>query len=263
MITALIAALAAGSMAPDAAAEVGRTFHYERSNIAGGEEEQIYVHRAAPDRIEVYKMRERCTGAAFVTAQIDPVTGEASKLIAGRLAPGATSRTIGVMEHDAATKRITIRLDLGDRKLDLGIAAPDRPWHLYDYDLATLGAALVARGPDRSPFAFAMAMTWTDLSKPDEFLRWLGRAEAKFAAAETHLGRDTLRFDVTGPAFGSQGGGPIWIDAKDGRIVDVQWGRPNHDGYVDFRLALKAELPRGDAAWRALLTRHFEGCPKD
>ncbi len=263
MISAMIAALAAGSVAPDAGAEVGRTFHYQRSNIAGGEEEQIYVHRAAPDRIEVYKMRARCTGAAFVTAHIDPATGEASKLIAGRLAPGATSRTIGVMTHDGATKRIAISLDLGDRKLDLGIDAPDRPWHLYDYDLATLGAALVAQGPGKAPFAFGMALVWTDPSKPDEFLRWLGKAEATFVRAERHLDRDTLRFAVTGPAFGDKGGGPIWIDAQDGRIVDVQWGRPNHDGYADFRLQLKAELPRGDGAWKALLTRHFAGCPKE
>jgi hypothetical protein len=92
-------------------------------------------------------------------------------------------------------------------------------------------------------------------------LPWLGEAQAKFVKAERHLDRDTLRFEAAGPAFGTAGGGPLWVDAQAGHIVDVQWGRPNHDNYKNFRLRLVGEELMGAQAWKGLLERHYEGCP--
>ncbi|MDF7775683.1 hypothetical protein P1X14_10535 [Sphingomonas sp. AOB5] len=236
---------------------VGRTFHYERTNRDGSEPEQIYMHRAAEDRVVVYKMVERCTRSALVTATIDPETGEATKLVAARLEPGAKSQAYAEMVFDPAKKRIDATI-AGNPPTKLALDVPMRPWHLYDYDLGTLAAAMQAQPGSRKSFGFGMALVWPGSPSP---LIWTGEATARFVGIERHLDRNTLRFDVSGPAFGDKGGGPLWVDARSGYIVDVQWGRPNHDNYRDFRLKLIGEEPAGDAAWTALLTRHFEGCP--
>lgn len=252
MLAGLLAA--AGAEQPPV---VGRTLHYVRSNIAGGEEEQIYVHRAAVDRVEVYKMRSRCTNAAYVTAEIDPATGVAHRLHAGRVARDGTQARFGQLDWDAAAKRLSIRVTVGGRSMTADVEG-EAPWHLYDYDLATLMAATEARGPSREPMRFNLALVWPSGPQP---LQWLGPVEASFARAERHLGRATLRFEARGAAFGSASGGPLWIDARDGTIVDVQWGRPNHDEYRDFRLRLVGVAARDAAGWRALLQRHYAGCP--
>jgi hypothetical protein len=261
MRTILMLALATslGGGAAHAQDRTGRTFHYERTNIAGTEPEQVYFHRAAPDRIAVYKMVEKCTRSALVTATIDPATGEASALVAAQLRPEAASEAYASIQLDPAASALRGSIFSVHPPLPLLAPVGTRPWHMYDFDLATLSAAFEARAGSRAPMRFGMAMVWADSNGPR--LLWLGGAEARFVAAERHLGHASLRFDVSGPAFGDRGGGPLWIDATGGHIVDVQWGRPNHDNYTDFRLRLIAEEPAGEAAWTALLKRHYEGCP--
>lgn len=255
---ALLLAMAGLAVAgAQAAPQVGRTLHYVRSNIDGGEEEHIYVHRAAPDRIAVYKMRQRCTNAAYVTAEIDPATGVATTLHAGRVARDGTQDRFGVMVWNPARRRLEIRVTVGGRTITDTVRGAG-PWHLYDYDLATLMAASEARGASRAPMRFNLALVWPPAPKP---LQWLGGVNARFVRAEQHLGRATLRFEARGPAFGTRAGGPIWIDARDGTIVDVQWSRPNHSEYRDFRLRLEGVAATDAAGWQALIRRHHEGCP--
>ena len=260
ILIAMIAATLGGgaASAQQAPSPIGRTFHYERTNRDGTEPEQIYFHRAAPDRVVVYKMVERCTRSALVTATVDPATGEATRLVAARLMPRAQAEDYAVMVFDPATGRIDATIMAADPPIKLGLSVPIRPWHLYDYDLGSLAAGLQARPGSRADFSFGMALVWPGDTPP---LIWAGEAKARFVKAERHLDRDTLRFEVSGTAFGDKGGGPLWVDARDGHIVDVQWGRPNHDNYTEFRLRRIAEEPSGEAAWKALLTRHFEGCP--
>ena len=61
-------------------ADVGRVLTYVRSNADGTEAETIHVHRASLSRIEVIKVREKCTNAAFVIADVSPATGEVTEL---------------------------------------------------------------------------------------------------------------------------------------------------------------------------------------
>lgn len=258
LVAALLLGGGAAHASDDLPTPIGHTYHYERTNRDGTEPEQIYMHRAAADRVEVYKMAERCTRSALVTAWIDPRTGEATRLTAARLLPNARSEVYAEMNYDPAAGRIDATVFAVNPPLKLSVAVPTRPWHLYDYDLGTLAAAMQARPGSRADYSFGMAMVWPSAPSP---LIWMGDATARFVGAERHLDRNTLRFEVTGGAFGEAGGGPLWVDATLGYIVDVQWGRPNHDNYKDFRLRLIGEEPVGEAAWTALLTRHFEGCP--
>ena len=264
-IAAALGGCASGApIQAQAPSPVGRTFHYERTNIAGGEDEQVFIHRAAPDRVEVYKMVERCTKAAFVTAYIDPQTGVATRLVAARLLPGGANKPYGTIETrqlDGGGTAIRVELQTDSGPLSEAVALVPGPWHDYDYDLGTFAASMQARPGSRADYSFQMTMVGQLPEAPDRFFHPLGPATARFVAAEKHMGVDTLRFDVSGEAFGSFGGGPLWVDARDGHIIDVQWGRPNHDGYKDFRLRLIAEEPAGEAAWTALLKRHYEGCP--
>lgn len=260
----LLAPLAACATvpAPTPFSPVGQTLSYVRSNIAGGEEEQVHMHRVSPTEIAVYKMRERCTRAALVTATIDPETGEATRLIAARLLPGAASEAYGVMTFDAARSRIDAEVTMDGATSRDSIAVGARPWHLYDYDLATLSAATQAMRGDPADFSFGLALVWPG-EDVGRFLQWLGRADARFVGRVRHEGRDTLRYDVSGPAFGDSGGGPLWLDATHRFPVDVQWRRPNHPGYADFRLRLSGVTDERQGGWDRRLSAHFEGCPQD
>jgi hypothetical protein len=254
-LLALAAGLVAAPAAPD---HVGRIYAYVRSNSDGTEAERVYVYRATRDRIEVAKMRDRCTNAAFVTAELDLVRGQAIRLVAGRLRADAGHEAFGSMTFDPAAGRIEAVVTTPQGELRDGVAVPDQPWHLYDYDLASLTITAQYRRDRRADFSFGLPLVL--VGQGSDFLTYLGRADARFVRTERHNGRRAHRFAVGGPAFGTRGG-PIWFDAADGHILEARWGIPNHAEYRDFRLRLGRVSDGGAAEWRRLLTAHFEGCP--
>ena len=238
---------------------IGRIYSYVRSNSDGSEAEQVHVYRASRTHIEVTKMRERCTNAAFVTADLDLARGQATRLIAGRLRPNAAHEEFGELTYDEAARRVDAVIRLPTGELRDSAAVPDQPWHLYDYDLASLTITAQYRPDRRADFSFGLPLILVGDDVGD-FLTYLGRADARFVREEMHEGRRALRFEVGGPAFGARGG-PLWFDAADGHILGARWGIPNHSEYRDFALRLTGVSDGGADAWRALLTAQFENCP--
>jgi hypothetical protein len=239
---------------------IGRIYTYVRSGRDGSEAEIVRVYRASRTHIEVSKMRERCTNAAYVTADLDIAHGYATRLGGGRLRPDAGREEFAVLTYDAAARRLDGHITPpGGPPIDLMLAIPDTPWHLFDFDLASLTIAQQYRPNPRASFSFGLPLIWPD-GAPDHIFRYLGRADLRFVRAERHNGRRALRFEASGPAFAGQGG-PIWFDAAEGHVIEASWGIPNHSEYRDFALRLIGVSDGGAEQWRRLLTAHFEGCP--
>jgi len=239
---------------------IGRIYSYVRSDRDGSEAEVIRVYRAGRTHIEVSKMRGRCNNAAYVTAELDLAGGYATRLGGGRLRPNAGREEFAVLTYDAAARRLDGRIDLPEGPLELTLAVPDLPWHIYDFDLASLTVTAQYRSEPRRDFSFGLPLIWPD-SGPDGLLRYLGRADLRFAGEEMHGGRRALRFEAGGPAFGTRGG-PIWFDAAEGHIIEASWGIPNHSEHRDFRLRLTGISDGGAEEWRRLLSAHYEDCPQ-
>ncbi|MCP6423662.1 hypothetical protein NL463_30580, partial [Klebsiella pneumoniae] len=52
------------------------------------------------------------------------------------------------------------------------------------------------------------------------------------------------------------GCGPMWLDRRDGTLIEASWRLPDHDGYRDVSQRFVAEETPGAKARRALLVRH-------
>ena len=251
----LILAGACTAPAPQAV-PIGRIYTYLRSNQDGTEAESVSVYRLDRTHLEVFKRRERCTSSALVTAELDPSLQQTVRLVGGRLLPENQRQSIAVMTWDSAAGMIRATIDLPDFKATDSVPVPDTPWHLYDFDLASL---TVARRPsDRTDFSFGVPLVLVR-GDPTKFLQYLGRADAKLGAIEEHDGRAAVRYLVTGPAFGDKGG-PIWFDRDEGHILEARWGVPNHAEYKDFLLKLLSVEDGGAAKWDSILRGQFAGC---
>jgi hypothetical protein len=257
--------LALGGYATDAfggggtEAVEGRIYHYVRSNRDGSSPEDVYVYRAAANRLEVYKAQERCTDAAFVSAWIDTQTGNASVIQGGRLMPQARHENFATIAYDGAATMLRAEAALPDRMVRQQVRVEEPVFHLYDFDLATLSVQTMELNDPRAGFSFGLPLIWTE-PEDGRFVRHLGRADAEFVGEEEYHGTAALRFEVGGPAFGDNGG-PLWIDAESGHVLGAEWGIPNHAGMDDFAIRLTDIEDSGEAGWNALLTNHFEGCP--
>lgn len=235
---------------------VGRIYHYLRSNQDGTEAESVSVYRLDRTHIEVFKRRERCTSSALVTAELDSSLRQTIRLVGGRLQPENQRQSIAFMTWDSAAGMIRANIDLPDFKATDSVRVSDTPWHLYDFDLASLTVS--RRAADRNNFSFGVPLVLVR-GDPTKFLQYLGRADAEFVAVEDHEKRPAVRYEVSGPAFGDKGG-PIWFDRDEGHILEARWGVPNHAEYKDFLLKLLSIDDGGPAKWDSILRAQFDGC---
>lgn len=239
------------------ATDVGRILVYTRSNLDGTEAETVRVFRASASRIEVIKTRERCTSAAFVSAELDASYGDAVRITGGRLLPnGLHSEEAWLILADG--QRVEMRVGEAASPPVASIPIPYRPWHLFDFDLATLSGAPPSAAKRGHDFSFGLALS---LVRDDGLdLRWLGPADARFMGTERLNEHRVNRFNVSGAGLPGTQGGTLWTDAQDGYVVRAEFGLPNHVEYRNFSLRL-TEITRGTQAWQRMLKDHYRGCP--
>lgn len=261
-IAAILAAVAIGAALPATAASdpVGRIQHYTRSNSDGSEAEYISIFRHSATSIAVYKMRERCTNAALVTAELDPGRSRVASLVGGRLGRDGAQQAFAWLTHDPEANTLTASLE-GPRGAPMETASLSGagPWRLYDFDFADWNAF---SGPpvEGGDIAIDMALVWPEPSEDGRLIRVLGPSVARFVRFETRAGVAAARYRLEGAGFEGEAGGDLWLDARDGAVVEARFGLPNHPGYSDFRLVRTGEA-HGAAAWRDLLADHWTGCP--
>lgn len=254
-IGAALSLMIAGTACAEPVDRVGRIYSYVRSDRDGSAAETIRVFRASRTHIEVSKARGRCNNAAYVTADLDLEYGYAIRHGGGRLQPNAGREEFAVINYDPVRRRLDGHVDTPNGRIALGLEVPDSPYHVYDFDLASLTVTNQYRAEPRADFSFGMP-----LITPEGGLRYMGRADLRFVREESHLGRRALRFEAGGPALGARGG-PIWFDAEEGHILAAEWGIPNHSEHRDFALRLTGVSDGGADEWRRLLTAHYENCP--
>ena len=233
-------------------------YHYIRTNRDGSEPEHIVQFRPDPRHIAVYKWVEKCTTAAYVTADFDPEAGEATALDAGKVAKDGSQAKFGRIVLDPATRALDIRLDTTDGPLTERVEGAGKPWALYDYDLADLNAAFQTH-PPREPFAFWWGVIWPDEAS-GRMMRTLGWVDARPAGIVPRKGRPVRQFDLTLRAD-PKVRGHLWLDPERGHIIAADFDQPNHNNYADFLLELDRVEQGGQLAWERLVAGHYANCP--
>lgn len=243
----------AASAAPD-----GLIRHYIRSNKDGSAREHIVQFRPGATDVSVYKWVGKCTGAAYVTAQMDPQAWEPVRLTAGRVGQDGGQRAIGDMRLDPASRAVSLSIDMGEdgTKRASATMPAGMPWFLFDYDLGDLNAYLQERKP-AADFRFAWGLVWPD---GPELFRYLATVQATHRGIERHDGRPARRFDLS-VTQGTAGTGTLWTDPKSGALIEAEASLPNHPGMIDYRLVLERTERGGKKAWDRLLKGHYADCP--
>jgi hypothetical protein len=229
---------------------------YRRANPDESEAERILVYRTTPSQVEVAKLRARCTSAAWVTASVDRSRRTTEWLEAGRLLQNARRAVVGRLERRRNPERLVVSLQTGAGRREESLPIPASAWHLYDFDLASLTAVTEGRPAPRIAISFALPLAWN--GEPP-LLRDLGQVTLRPVRVERFLGRSAMRYQAVGTSASFRGG-PLWLDRRDGRLLGVRWGTPNHAEYFAFHLSLVKLHPGGASRWRTMLSDHWRGC---
>jgi hypothetical protein len=239
-------------LAITAPADLRPVFHYRRTNRDGSEAEDIYVFAEAPGRIAVMKEKSRCTNAAYVTADIDPATGQATALAGGRLTRDLTQEPFAWLT--TAEGSTTLEARIGSRDAapthELAVTAP---WRVYDFDFADMAAYPPKAIGARADFGFDLPL----ILSGDEGFAFSNRGRMRLSGATStrHFGGPAVRYRAAGAA----GDGTLWFDARSGVLLEARLPLANHSEYREFRLRL-IRTTYGAASWTARLADHWQGC---
>lgn len=253
----LIAGLAVAAP-PPAAPTVGDTvLHYVRSNQDGSEPEHVVQFRPTRTGIAVYKWVSKCTTAAYVTAEMDDDVLQGSSYVAGKVARDGSQARFGTLTFDPAEPALIVDITPpGGPRIQSRKALLGKPYILYDFDLADLNAFLQEHRGLRH-FSFLLPVIWP--GDPSLF-RDYGMLRASHLRDERRGGR-TVRHYLLGVEGRKGANGNLWVDAKQGFIVEAELGLPNHEEYRDFRLKLERVEHGGKPVWDALTASQYAGCP--
>ena len=232
-------------------ADLRPVHHYRRTDTDGSEAEDIYVFVEAPTHVAVMKEKSRCTNAAYVTADLDPESGQARGLVGGRLTREGTQVAFAWLTT-SAEGRVQVRTGARDAAPAFDVAVPT-PWRAYDFDFADLAAHPSKAIGTRAPFSFDLPLI---LSTDDGFtFTNRGRMTLSGAKRVRHFGGPAVRYRASGAA----GDGSFWFDARSGVLLEARLPLANHSEYRDFRLRL-IRTTYGEASWKAKLADHWRGC---
>ena len=253
------AALMAISAPPQPPPVGDAIYHYIRSNGDGTEAEHVVHFRPTRTRIAVYKWVEKCTTAAYVTAEMEPDLNEGRLFVAGKVAKDGSQARFGTLTFDPKAPSLTVDVTPpgSTERIQETHKLQRRPYLLYDFDFADLNA-FFQEHRDAMHESFALPVIWP-IAGPTVF-RDYGTLHVSLGGEEVREGLKTKRFDL-GVEGAKAATGAVWVDAADGHIVEAELGLPNHLGYQDFRLKLERVEPGGKTAWDALTRSQYANCP--
>lgn len=252
LLAAITSALVLAACA-HAPAPADQLFHYVRTNSDGSLPEQIWVYRPNGARVEVVKIVQRCRRAAYVTGELE--RNQPRALVGGRLAEDGSQQAFAWLTYDDATNNVHASVPEAGLEADITIA--HEPWRMYDFDLSDLTALNAGRAPPRADFSFNAIVIWPE-EGAESPLRDLGLVNAGFVGVEEHAGVDAARYAVSGGLNGD-----LWLDARNGHVVEARFAEPNHLEYRDFRLVLQSATRDAADEWREVRFSHWRGCPEN
>lgn len=231
---------------------VGTVYHYVKTNVDGTQPENISLYIAANDRIESFKFHEKGTRAGLVIAEIDWRDFIARKLESWQVSGKGERKLFATLTWRPAER--SVEVSIPQMKPETEFARIDRlPFHLYNFDLASLNLSMPHLIDPKSSFTVGIA---DPTFKPEgPMFAYRGDLKITYEKAETRNGVKCRRYAAAGDGIG--GKGTIWADEKAGNIVDMEFDVANNPDWKTFKLKLlRTEKMTGDQ-WQNFIDSRF------
>jgi len=226
---------------------VGRVYRYRKSNLDGSNPSEIALYLASETRLESLKWHPGEPEATLVVAEMDWSTGSVRSFRNFHVdADGERTLAAAI---DTSPDGGSVIGTLGDQRLECRIRR--FPWHSYDFDFASLNAALpFLTDPEGETRFDVLDPTYVD-GKPALVVR--GEAFLAYEGSEEHLGVACRRYAIDGPGL-EERGGSLWAAAgAEPHLVAFEIDLPDEPGMRSGRLEWQASETRAPDEWSAFV----------
>lgn len=140
---------------PDRVA-VGTVYHYVKTNVDGTQPENISTYIVTRDRIESFKYHEKGTRAGLVIADMDWQNFMAKKLESWQVFAKDDRKLFATLTYDAANQSVVVSIPAAKPEPET-VKIERLPFHLYNFDLASLNVAFPHLADPKKSFTVGIA----------------------------------------------------------------------------------------------------------
>lgn len=232
--------------------EAGVVYHYLKTNVDGTKPERVSLYVASADRIEAFKFHPKAERAGLVVAEMDRTTFSARRIESYQVFAGGEKQLFATLDYAPAERALTLAIPpmgIAGEKTEIRTA----PWHLYNFDLASLNVSFRHLADPRKPFTIGVA---DPVFGEKLGIVYKGEATVTYAGDESRGGVSTRRYRIEGPPFGDDGV-TVWVDAARHHVVDIESPVPDNPEWQSFKLKLTEVGKMTPAEWEAFQSAQF------
>ncbi|MFZ0062012.1 MAG: hypothetical protein WAL47_08250 [Pyrinomonadaceae bacterium] len=231
----------------------GVVYHYLKTNIDGTNPEQISIRIAAKDRIESFKFHPHGTRAGLVIAHMDWSIFSVKNLESWQVYKDKEKVLAATLVYLPADKEVAVTLPFMNRPTE-NVAIPFLPFHVYNFDFASLNFAFPHLVNPKKPFRIGVS----DPTFADEgpAFRYRGEVEITYVADEMRDGLPCRKYRIDGQGLENKGG-LIWVNKRSGHFQDAEIQLADNPNWQTFKFKLQRVERMNAAEWEAFMKAQF------
>lgn len=232
--------------------EVGAVYHYLKTNVDGTKPEHVSIYVAAPDRIESFKFHPQGSRAALVVATMDWTIFSAKRLESWQVFRD-DKKLFATLDYLPQEKAVNVSIPpLG--KTNEKTAIKHLPFHVYNFDLASLNFAFRHLKDPRATFTVGIADPSFDFEK--SLFLYRGEAVIKYVGEETRNNAACRKYSIDGAGLSNRGG-HLWVNKRGGHFEDIEIDFPDNPEWQSFKFKLQRIERMTREQWEAFMKAQF------
>ncbi len=231
---------------------VGTVYHYVKTNIDGTQPENISLYIAGRDRIESLKFHEKGERAGLVKAEMDWASFLPKKLESWQVMSQTEQRLFATLTYHPAERAVEVSIPAMRPKAEM--ASIGRvPFHLYNFDLASLNVSFPHLADPKGTFTVGIADP--TFKNDGAMFAYRGELGVAYEKDEVRNGVKCRRYSAAGAGIG--GKGTIWVNKKLGHIEDMEFDVANNPDWQTFKLKLRRTEKMSGEGWQRFIASQF------
>lgn len=232
---------------------VGTVYHYLKTNLDGTHPEHVSIYVAARDRIESFKFHPPKAGrAGLVVAEMDWQTFSARRLESWQVTAEGR-KLFATLDYLPAERAVSVEVPPTGRpaeKTAVGLL----PFHVYNFDLASLNFAFPHLRDPRATFRVGLADPRLPFDGRLFFYR--GAVTITYAGDERRGGVACRKYRIDGPGLEGRGG-HLWVNRRGGHFEDVEIALPDNPDWQSFKFRLTRTERMTRPQWEGFIKAQF------
>ena len=224
---------------------LGRVYHYLKTNIDGTRPEHVSILLKARHRIESFKYHPGEEPAGLVTADMDWAVFSVRRIESWQVFADGTRKLAAKLEALDGGKRVRVEMPMLDKPAET-VEIGRLPWHIYNFDLASLGFTLPHLVDPTGRFTIGIADP--NFGPEGPVFGYKGEVEVTYVGEETRNGVLCRKYRIDGPGLQNRGGF-LWTNHAEGHIEDIEIALPDNPNWQSFKFRLTGVETMDRAAW--------------